>query len=64
MIAQTWYHGAHHGRFLGHEPIGWPVRFPLAMVIPFRDGLMAGERFYYDLATLMRQIGAPPAFGG
>jgi len=24
---------------------------------------MAGERFYYDLATLLRQIGVLPALG-
>jgi len=60
MIAETWYHGIHRGRFLDHAPTGWPIKFPLAVVIPFRDGLMAGERFYYDLATLLRQIGALP----
>ncbi len=64
MIAQTWYQGVHNGRFLDYEPTGRRVRFPLAVVIPFRDGLMAGERFYYDLATLLRQIGVLPALGG
>jgi steroid delta-isomerase-like uncharacterized protein len=64
MIAQTWYQGVHRGQFLDYAPSGRPIRFPLAVVIPFRDGLMAGERFYYDLATLLRQIGALPALGG
>jgi predicted ester cyclase len=64
MIAQTWYQGVHRGRFLDYEPTGLRVRFPLAVVIPFRDGLMAGERFYYDLATLLRQIEVLPALGG
>jgi steroid delta-isomerase-like uncharacterized protein len=63
MIAQTTYQGIHRGRFLDHAPTGRPVNFPLAVVIPFRDGLMAGERFYYDLATLLRQIGVLPALG-
>jgi steroid delta-isomerase-like uncharacterized protein len=60
MIAETWYHGIHQGTFLDHPPSGRTVKFPLAVVIPFRDGLIAGERFYYDLATLLRQIGALP----
>ena len=63
MIAQTRYHGIHRGRFLDYEPSGKPISLPLAVVIPFRDGLMAGERFYYDLATLLRQIGVLPALG-
>jgi steroid delta-isomerase-like uncharacterized protein len=63
MIAETWYQGIHRGPFLDYAPTGRPIRFPLAVVIPFRDGLMAGERFYYDLATLLRQIGALPGNG-
>ena len=63
MIAQTRYQGTHRGRFLDYEPTGKPVDLPLAVVIRFRDGLMAGERFYYDLATLLRQIGVLPALG-
>jgi hypothetical protein len=30
------------------------------MILSFRDGLMSGERFHYDLASLLRQIGADP----
>ncbi|HVZ06575.1 ester cyclase [Rhodopila sp.] len=63
MIAETEYHGVHRGRFLDHPPTGRAIRFPLAVVIPFRDGLMAGERFYYDLSTLLRQIGLPAEQG-
>ena len=63
MIAQTRYQGTHRGRFLDYPPTGKRVDLPLAVVIPFRDGLMAGERFYYDLATLLRQIGVLPALG-
>jgi len=63
MIAQTRYQGIHRGRFLHYEPTGKPIILPLAVVIQFRDGLMAGERFYYDLATLLRQIGVLPALG-
>lgn len=30
-----------------------------ANVVPFRDGLMAGEAIYFDLATLCEQAGIP-----
>jgi steroid delta-isomerase-like uncharacterized protein len=63
MIAQTTYQGSHRGRFLDHpQPAGRSTS--RAVVIPFRDGLMAGERYYYDLATLLRQIGVLPALAG
>ena len=63
MIAQTMYQGSHRGRFLDHpQPPGRSTS--RAVVIPFRDGLMAGERYYYDLATLLRQIGVFPALAG
>jgi hypothetical protein len=29
----------------------------------FRDGLMAAESFYYDLTSLLKQIGALPKKG-
>jgi hypothetical protein len=32
---------------------------PFANVVPFRDGLMAGEIIYFDLATLCEQAGMP-----
>ena len=37
---------------------GRAIDLPVAIFISFRDGLMSGERFYYDQSTLMRQIGA------
>ncbi len=57
MIAETRYQGTHIGEFLGIPATGRPIDFSLAVIITFRDGLMAGERFYNDLATLLRQLG-------
>ena len=57
LIAETRYQGTHIGEFLGIPATGRPIDFSLAVIITFRDGLMAGERFYYDLATLLRQMG-------
>lgn len=65
MAEATW-HGRHIGRFLGIEPTGRAIVQPFVVVLSFRDGLMSGERFHYDLGSLLRQIGADPlpALGG
>lgn len=44
-------------RFVGaHRTSGKPISLPVAIFITLRDGLMAGERFYYDRSTLLSQI--------
>jgi hypothetical protein len=30
---------------------------PFTNIVPFKDGLMAGETIYFDLATLCEQAG-------
>jgi hypothetical protein len=40
-------------------PSGGSFTVGFANVTPFRDGLMAGERIYFDLATLCTQAGLP-----
>ncbi len=57
MVAETSYVGTHVGRFHGIAPTGLPIHLPLAVVITFEDGLMLGERFYYDAGALFRQLG-------
>lgn len=57
IIAETSYFGTHVGDFFGVAPTGRPIEMRLAVIIGFRDGLMDGERFYYDLASLLRQLG-------
>lgn len=56
-IAETRFTGVHVGPFLGIAPTGRSIEFRFAVFVPFRDGLMAGERFYYDLDGLIRQLG-------
>ncbi len=58
MIAEARYVGRHVGDFYGIAASGKPIVLRLAVIIGFRDGLMNGERFYYDLGGLLRQIGA------
>ena len=65
-IGEATWHGRHVGRFLGIEPTGRPIVQRFVVTLTFRDGLMLSERFQYDLASLLRQIGANPipALGG
>ena len=41
----------------GIEPTGKPIEVQSIMVVEFRDGRMAAERLYWDIATALRQIG-------
>jgi hypothetical protein len=47
----------HAGPYLVIEPTGRQIDVRVAILAHFSDGLMAGERFYYDLATIGRQLG-------
>ena len=55
-VAEGHFHGRHVGTFLGIAPTGRPIDFRFVVVVTFRDGRMAGERFYYDSETLRRQL--------
>ena len=49
--------GTMRGPWLGLEPTGREFTVPLVNIVPFRDGLMQGERLLYDAATLCDQAG-------
>jgi PhnB protein len=49
--------GASGGEWLGIPPGGGSFAVRFANVAPFKDGLMAGESIYFDLATLCEQAG-------
>jgi steroid delta-isomerase-like uncharacterized protein len=51
--------GTSEGAWFGVPPSGRSFAVPFANVAPFRDGLMAGERIYFDLATLCEQANLP-----
>ena len=51
--------GTSRGDWLGVPAGGGSFAVPFANVVPFRDGLMAGETVYFDLATLCEQAGLP-----
>ena len=45
------------GEFMGLPPTGRRIALPTVAFYMFRDGLMAGERLVFDLATLCDQAG-------
>lgn len=50
--------GHHLGAWRGLPPTGRAVRFPLCGIFAFDDDdRLAGEKIYYDRATVMRQLG-------
>jgi steroid delta-isomerase-like uncharacterized protein len=58
-IVETRWRGVHEGRWLAVEPTRRRIDVPVAIFVTFgEDDLMAGERFYYDLTTIRRQISA------
>ena len=58
LVSETSYAGKHVGEFLGIAATGRPIQLRFVVFVTFRGGFFAGERFYYDLTTLLRQIGA------
>ncbi len=61
IVAWGTLRGTSGGDWLGVPPSGRSFAVPFANVAPFRDGLMAGETIYFDLASLCEQAGMPLA---
>lgn len=59
MIVWGTLRGTSGGDWVGVPPSGGSFAVPFANVTPFRDGLMAGESIYFDLATLCDQASLP-----
>lgn len=57
FIAEATWDGRHVGDFLGIAASGRKIAQRFVVTVGFRDGLMISERFHYDLASLLRQIG-------
>jgi steroid delta-isomerase-like uncharacterized protein len=60
-VMVVWGHlrGTSGGDWLGIPPSGGTFAVPFTNVTTFRDGLMAGESIYFDLAMLCEQAGLP-----
>jgi steroid delta-isomerase-like uncharacterized protein len=52
--------GTHTGNLFGLPPTGRPVHLPLTIVFPMKDGEILGERMYFDMDALQRQLGLRP----
>jgi predicted ester cyclase len=61
MVVWGTLRGTSEGEWMGVAPSGRSFAVPFANVTPFRDGLMAGESIYFDLATLCEQAALPLA---
>jgi steroid delta-isomerase-like uncharacterized protein len=59
MVVWGTLEGTSGGEWLGVSPSGQSFAVPFSNVTPFRDGLMAGETIYFDLATLCEQAALP-----
>lgn len=56
-IAEMRWQGVHTGHWLGMEATGRSIDVPVAVFFSFADDdLVAGERLYYDLTTIRRQL--------
>jgi steroid delta-isomerase-like uncharacterized protein len=51
--------GTSKGEWLGVPPGGRSFTVPFTNLVPFKDGLMEGEKIYFDLATLCEQAQIP-----
>lgn len=49
--------GTHTGELFGLAATGQPVRLPLVIIFPIEAGQILGERLYFDLDSLQRQLG-------
>ncbi len=59
MVVWGTLKGTSGGDWMGVSPTGRSFTVPFANVTPFRDGLMAGESIYFDLATLCERAALP-----
>lgn len=58
VVLETTITGTHTGPWRGLPGTGRRVEFPVCAVFSFDDeGTLAGERIYYDRATVLRQLG-------
>jgi SnoaL-like polyketide cyclase len=57
LVAFGQLHGTMTGPWLSLQPTGRAFTIPLVNIVPFKDGLMHGERLFYDAAMLCEQAG-------
>jgi steroid delta-isomerase-like uncharacterized protein len=60
VVEESVLAGTHTGNLFGLAPTGRPLRLPLTIVFPMRAGEILGERMYFDMDSLQRQLGLRP----
>ena len=59
VVEESILRGTHRGILFGIRATGREIALPLTIVFPILNGQIMGERLYFDLATLARQLGVP-----
>lgn len=57
IVVEGSFRGTHDGTWRGLPATGRRVDFPMIIVFPFAGDQMLGERIYFDLSTVLRQLG-------
>ena len=58
VVLEVIIRGRHLGSWRGLPPTGRPIQFPLCGIYTFdKENRLAGEKIYYDRATVLRQLG-------
>jgi steroid delta-isomerase-like uncharacterized protein len=60
VIGEARITGTHNGPFAGIPPTGRRVDVPMAAIFEFDDDRLLCEKVYYDVATILVQIGVLP----
>jgi steroid delta-isomerase-like uncharacterized protein len=59
VVEESVLKGTHQGVLFGLQPTGRKFELPLTIVFPIVNGEILGERLYFDMATLLRQLELP-----
>ncbi len=61
VIVEGRFTGTHQGTWKGIPPTGKRIDIPLIIVFVFEGSGMVCERTYFDVLTVLRQLGVAPA---
>jgi steroid delta-isomerase-like uncharacterized protein len=57
VVEESVLRGTHRGALFGLAATGRKFELPLTIVFPMKAGQILGERLYFDLNTLLKQLG-------
>jgi steroid delta-isomerase-like uncharacterized protein len=60
VIGEALITGTHNGTFAGIPATGRPVEVPMAAIFDFEEDRLLCEKVYYDVATILIQLGVLP----